>query len=150
MCFQHIAHTSIHGFHEEWFSTPGAQVHFLKHTLRFPCHGDQDFTYSDVEKAIQAELRRRHYLEIYALRLAEQQRIGELKVLARLERKYRQPAAPLGQEASFIEARQSPPTAEHQAPGGFPSPASPLLTDLTEFWTSATTIRHRGRHSTNP
>ena len=56
MCFGHIAHYNRTQFYEEWFSSLAAQVRFLKHTLRFPCYGDPEYTFSDVERAIQREI----------------------------------------------------------------------------------------------
>ena len=61
-CFQHIAHCDLHGFYAVWFSTPGNQARFLAHILRALCFGDPAYTYSDVEKAIQEEIRRRNYV----------------------------------------------------------------------------------------
>lgn len=55
-CFGHIAHCNSTGFYEEWFLSLSAQVRFLEHTLRFPCYGDPEFTFSDVESEIQREV----------------------------------------------------------------------------------------------
>jgi hypothetical protein len=57
--------------------------------LRFPCYGDPEFTFSDVESEIQREVRNRNYLPRYQLRLAEEQHTAELTLLERLEGKYR-------------------------------------------------------------
>lgn len=88
-CFGHIAHSNRSQFYEEWFSSLSAQVRFLEHTLRFPCYGDPEFTFSDVESEIQREVRNRNYLPRYRLRLREEQRAAELTLLERLEGKYR-------------------------------------------------------------
>ena len=64
-------------------------MRFLEHTLRFPCYGDPEFTFSDVEREVQRELRSRNYLARYQLRLAEEQRAAELTLLQHLEGKYR-------------------------------------------------------------
>ena len=64
---------------------------FLKHTLRFPCYGDPDYTFSDVERAIQREIVNRNYLARYELRLAEEQQATDLALLRKLESKYRTP-----------------------------------------------------------
>jgi hypothetical protein len=64
-------------------------VRFLKHTLRFPCHGNPEYPFSDVERAIQREITRRNYLARYELRLAEEQQATDLALLKRLESKYR-------------------------------------------------------------
>ena len=91
-CFGHIAHYNLTGFYEEWFLSLSAQVRFLEHTLRVPCYGDPEFTFSDVESEIQREVRNRNYLPRYRLLLAEEQRRAELTLLGRLEHKYRCPA----------------------------------------------------------
>jgi hypothetical protein len=64
-------------------------MRFLEHTLRWPCWGDPEFTFSDVERAIQQEVRKRNYLARYELRAAEAVRSGEMETLKRLEAKYR-------------------------------------------------------------
>jgi hypothetical protein len=91
-CFGHIAHYNSTGFYEEWFLSQTAQVRFLEHTLRFPCYGDPEFTFSDVESEIQRVVHNRNYLSRYQLLLAEEQRGAELILLERLEGKYRCPA----------------------------------------------------------
>jgi len=98
MCFGHIAHYNRTQFYEEWFSTLAAQVRFLKHTLRFPCYGDPEYTFSDVERAIQREIVNRNYLARYELRLAEEQQATDLALLRQLESKYRTSVGVLDQE----------------------------------------------------
>ncbi len=98
MCFGHIAHNNRTQFYEEWFSTVAAQVRFLKHTLRFPCHGDPEYTFSDVERAIQREISNRNCLARYELRLAEGQQAADLALLKQLESKYRTPEGEPDQE----------------------------------------------------
>jgi hypothetical protein len=93
MSFGHIAHYCRSQFYEEWFSSLDAQVRFLKHTLRFPCYGDPEYTFSDVERAIQREIVNRNYLAQYELRLAAEQQATDLAILAQLEGKYRKPLA---------------------------------------------------------
>lgn len=88
-CFGHIAHYNSTQFYEEWFVSLSVQVRFLEHALRFPCYGDPEFTFSDVESEIQREIRNRNYLSRYQLLLAEEQRTAELNLLERLEGKYR-------------------------------------------------------------
>jgi len=98
MCFGHIAHYNCTQFYEEWFSSLAAQVRFLKHTLRFPCYGDPEYTLSDVERAIQREIVNRNYLARYELRLAEEQQAADLALLRQLESKYRTPPEERGRE----------------------------------------------------
>jgi hypothetical protein len=98
MCFGHIAHYNRTQFYEEWFSSLAAQVRFLKHTLRFPCYGDPEYMFSDVERAIQREISNRNYLARYELRLAEEQQATDLVLLRQLEGKYRTPVGERDQE----------------------------------------------------
>ena len=94
----HNAHYNRAQFYEEWFSSLAAQVRFLKHTLRFPCYGDPEYTFSDVERAIQQEISNRNYLTRYELRLAEEHQAADLALLRQLENKYRTPVGERDQE----------------------------------------------------
>jgi hypothetical protein len=105
MRFGHIAHYSRTQFYEEWFSSLAGQVRFLKHTLRFPCYGDPEYTFSDVERAIQREIGNRNYLALYELRLAEKQQSTDLALLKQLESKYRTPVGDRGQELQLAAPR---------------------------------------------
>jgi hypothetical protein len=73
-------------------------VRFLKLTLRSPCYGDPEFTFSDVERAIQREISSRNYLARYELRLAEEQQATDLALLRQLESKYRKPVGERDEE----------------------------------------------------
>jgi hypothetical protein len=88
-CFGHIAHCDRATFYETWFASDCDWLRFLEHTLRWPCWGDPEFTFSDVERAIQQEIRKRNYLARYELRAAEALRSSEMETLKRLEAKYR-------------------------------------------------------------
>ena len=98
MCFGHIAHYNRAQFYEEWFSSLDAQVRFLKHTLRFPCYGDPEYTFTDVERAIQRQIVNRNYLARYELLLAEERQATDLALLRQLESKYRMPVGERDQE----------------------------------------------------
>jgi len=98
MTFGNIAHYNRTQFYEEWFSSLAAQVRFLKHTLRFPCYGDPEYTFSDVERAIQREIVNRNYLARYELRLAEEHQATDLALLRQLESKYRTPVGERDEE----------------------------------------------------
>ena len=112
-CFQHIAHHDLHGFYGTWFATPGDQARFLDHLLRSPCFGDPAYTFSDVERHLQIEIRRRNYVALYRLAALEAERSTEMKLLERLESKYRRPLSPISEPA-----------------GSFPEPAPvPLVPD---------------------
>jgi hypothetical protein len=89
MCFLHIAHYDVAGFYATWFTSDADRLRFLQHTLSCPCWGDPEYTFCDVERAIQQEIRKRNYLARYELRAAEAVRSGEMETLKRLEAKYR-------------------------------------------------------------
>jgi hypothetical protein len=89
MCFGNIAHYNLATFYETWFTSDTDRLEFLLHSLQWPCWGDPAFTFCDVERAIQQEIRKRNYLARYELRVAEAVRSGEMETLKRLEAKYR-------------------------------------------------------------
>jgi hypothetical protein len=89
MCFGNIAHYDLNGFYETWFTSDADRLQFLCHTLDWLCWGDPEFTFCDVERAIQQEIRKRNYLARYELRAAEAVRSREMETLKRLEAKYR-------------------------------------------------------------
>ena len=89
MCFSHIAHYDATGFYATWFTSDADRLRFLRHTLAWPCWGDPEYTFCDVERAIQQEIRKRNYLARYELRTAEAVRSREMEKLKRLEAKYR-------------------------------------------------------------
>ena len=116
-CFQHIAHCDLHGFYGTWFAAPGDHARFLDHLLRSPCFGDPAYTYSDVERDIQIEIRRRNYVALYRLAALEAERSTEIELLERLESKYRRPLSPVSEPAgSFSEAAPDLISDERSAP----------------------------------
>jgi hypothetical protein len=60
MTFVHIAHCDCEGFHLTWFTRDSYRLGFVTKFLRWPCHGDPKFTFSDVEQAIQRIVRERN------------------------------------------------------------------------------------------
>ncbi len=86
--FGNIAHYNRAGFWETFFTSTADMVRFLEHTLQHPCYGDPAWTYSDVERALQAWLRADGTLERYRQRLAEETEAAERTELARLQAKY--------------------------------------------------------------
>lgn len=92
MCFGHIAHCDRGTFYETWFTCDQDRLSFLEKTLQWPCWGDPEYTFSDVEHAIQQEMRERNYLARYQLCVAEAERASDMETLRRLEAKYRVPA----------------------------------------------------------
>ena len=58
MTFGMIAHYNKRGFYYTWFD--GNEREFIQRLLSHPCYGDPEYTYSDVEKALQSYIRA-HY-----------------------------------------------------------------------------------------
>ena len=89
--FGHIAHYDLPTFYDTWFTSDADRLRFLRHALDWPCWGDPEFTFRDVEPTIQREILSRNYLAQYELRAAETARSAEMEMLRRLEEKYRPP-----------------------------------------------------------
>lgn len=88
MCWRHIAHYNREGFFSEFFLDQRGKVDFLEQTLAWHCFGDPEYTYSDVERAVNARLRSCNLLGAYrALRAAEVE-TAEREILKRLQQKY--------------------------------------------------------------
>ena len=98
-CFGHIAHYDIHGFYEAWFTSDKDRLEFLKNASTWPCYGDPQFTFSDVERALRQQIHSRNYVALYEVRAAEELRAAEMMVLRSLEAKYRSPTVTLASEA---------------------------------------------------
>ena len=122
MCFSHIAHYDAAGFYATWFTTDADRLRFLRHTLAWPCWGDPEFTFCDVERAIQQEIRKRNYLARYELRTAEAALSREMETLKRLEAKYRTVASDKADADSAPSI--SPPAAQEAARIKMPVQAS--------------------------
>jgi len=86
--FGHIAHYNRGGFWDTFFTTTADKVRFLEQTIQHPCCGDPAWTYSDVERALQAWLHDDGTLERYRQRLAEETETADRAELARLQQKY--------------------------------------------------------------
>jgi len=102
MCFSHIAHYNIEGFYSTWFESERDQLEFLRHTLKFPCYGSPEFTFCDVERAIQSEILKRNLLTEYEMRVENATRATELALLAQLQSKYGQTSSADEPEDSLI------------------------------------------------
>jgi hypothetical protein len=88
MTYGHIAQYNQHGFFDTFFATTEGKVRFLRMTLQHPCRGDPAWTFSDVERGLQAWLRENDVLAKYENRLAQEQEAQERAELARLTAKY--------------------------------------------------------------
>jgi hypothetical protein len=107
LCVGHIAHYSDAGFWDVFFTDTRGKLDFLDQTMRYPCYGDPTYTYSDVERAIQARLLRSGIVPAYqALRLAEIE-AAERAALARLRAKSE--GAPPPSPAPYHQAPILPP-----------------------------------------
>ncbi|MEO8714805.1 MAG: hypothetical protein ABI369_07320 [Acetobacteraceae bacterium] len=88
LTFGHIAHYDSLGFWAVFFETTAGKVSFIEQTLSWPCLGQPDHAYCDVERLIQARLRTCHTLDTYrALRDADIER-RERAALDHLKAKY--------------------------------------------------------------
>ncbi len=90
--FGNIAHYNRPTFYSTWFTSHADRLHFLEQALEWPCWGDAEFTFCDVERALQREIRKRNYLARYELKAAASLRAAEMAILERLEAKYRSAA----------------------------------------------------------
>lgn len=52
--FMHIAHYNRYGFYETWCDAPEKRLAFLHHHLEYASAGDPAWTWSDVERTLQA------------------------------------------------------------------------------------------------
>jgi GrpB-like predicted nucleotidyltransferase (UPF0157 family) len=94
MCFGHIAHTSQLGFYDYWFTDLPARCRFLRHTLAFCSAGSPQYTYSDVERAIQVWLvAHPEIVTKYIHAQQEMQKDHDLQLMRGLVEKYPQEAA---------------------------------------------------------
>lgn len=60
MTFGHIAHYDQGGFYGTFFTSENGRANFRQETLHYPCYGQPEWTYCDVEQALQKWLK--HYL----------------------------------------------------------------------------------------
>jgi hypothetical protein len=86
--FGHIAHFNLQGFWETFFESTVGKVEFLRQTLEYPCYGYPEYTFSDVEKAVQQVLQEQNVLTIYEARLRDETERAEKALLRQLQGKY--------------------------------------------------------------
>ena len=80
--FGHIAHYDRNGFYDTWFTGASDRAAFVEKILCWPCHGNPEFTFSDVEHAIQRVIRERNYLARFVLTASEAVRNAEERARA--------------------------------------------------------------------
>ena len=88
MTFGHIAHYNQEGFYATFFTSTRDKVYFLNQTLQWPCYGDPEFTYCDVEKEIQQWLQDTGKLEQVQAYFRQETENEERRTLAALKAKY--------------------------------------------------------------
>ena len=94
LSFGHIAHTNKRGFIATFFEDLRSKLVFIEWTLQWvPC-GDPAWTYSDVERAVQARLRACDLLDAYRALHAAEMEGAERVLLKQLQAKYADGAAP--------------------------------------------------------
>jgi hypothetical protein len=52
--FGHIAHYNQGGFYATFFTCPADALEFINQCLDYPCYGQPEYTYCDVEKVLQS------------------------------------------------------------------------------------------------
>ncbi|MGB5083339.1 MAG: hypothetical protein WBO09_01765 [Methylocystis silviterrae] len=95
--FGHIAHYNRAGFYEHFFVDLAGKIDFLQQTLQWPCYGQPEHTFSDVELVLQARLSTATLLPLLIARRNADIARRERDLLARLKAKYEpqpQPYAP--------------------------------------------------------
>ena len=90
--FGHIAHYNSARFYDHFFLTAKDKLEFLEQCVTWPCHGDPTTTYSDVERAVAARLRKSQIVAILSSQIAVERRRREVALLAELKARY-EPAA---------------------------------------------------------
>ena len=86
--FGHIAHYNQLGFWDTFFNSLGGKVYFIRNSLEWGCYGNPQYTYSDVERALQTWLTENNVLANIKEELSEEIVASELATLAHLKEKY--------------------------------------------------------------
>jgi hypothetical protein len=94
--FGHIANYDSAGFYGRFFLTAADKLEFLEQCVTWPCHGDPTFTYSDVERAVGARLRKSQIVACLSSQIAVERRQRELALLSELKARYEPIAAARG------------------------------------------------------
>ena len=91
--FGHIACYNCDGFYGRFFLTAADKLEFLEQCVTWPCHGDPTYTYSDVERAVVARLRKSQIVTCLSSQIAVERRRKELALLSELKARYEPVAA---------------------------------------------------------
>src|SRR5208283_6023310 len=87
--FGHIANYNCDGFYGRFFMNAQDKLEFLEQCVRWPCHGDPTYTYSDVERAVAARLTQSQIVAILSSQIAVERRRRELALLSELKARYK-------------------------------------------------------------
>ena len=102
LTFGHIAHFDFVYFYNQFFRDLQGKVAFLEETLAWvPC-GQPSHTYSDVERAVLARLRKSNLLDVYRALRALEVEGAERALLAKLREKYEGIPAPSQTSAPIL------------------------------------------------
>jgi hypothetical protein len=88
MTFGHIAHYNQSGFYAEFFTSTRDKAEFLKQTLTYPCYGQAEFTFCDVERELQAWVKSNYLFEAYVRKYKEETEKTERAEYERLQAKF--------------------------------------------------------------
>ena len=64
MTFGHIAHYNQDGFYNTFFTTKEDKKDFINQCLQYGCYGQPEYTYCDVEKALQSWIKSITYQQL--------------------------------------------------------------------------------------
>ena len=117
LCFGHIAHYDKWTFYDHFFRDLRGKVAFLEETLAWQPCGDPQYTYCDVEHAVQARLRQCDLLTAYRARRAAEIEGAERELLRRLQAKYAEPSAPIPTPVLHSPSPPRPLTASRKPDG---------------------------------
>jgi hypothetical protein len=79
--FGHIAYYNQGGFWDRFFTSISGKVNFIEKSVNYHCYGFSNFTYSDVERALQLWLVENNVLT----NMYESERAGEKLPVAKIE-----------------------------------------------------------------
>ncbi|MBI0536975.1 hypothetical protein D9599_15500 [Roseomonas sp. KE2513] len=95
--FGMIAHYDVHGFWAEYFTSTADKLRFLEELTAHPCWGDPAFTFSDLERAVIAQLRSAGLVARLRATLARETEAGERALLNRLQARYQPDKPPVAE-----------------------------------------------------
>ena len=88
MTFGFIAHFDAANYWAEYFTRTEDKTRFLEQIVTFPCYGDPEYTFSDVEKAVKSRVRHMGFHDYYVDLARTVAEAAERATLARLQAKY--------------------------------------------------------------